>query len=72
MIDARSLLELLSNCPTISSQARLTRLIENGVSAIELMGLRGHTRPQTPRRYVVPRPDDLRSAVGSHPAYELR
>ena len=48
-----------------------TRLIENGVSAIELMGLLGHASLQTTQRYVATRPDHLRSAVTANPAYGL-
>ena len=48
-----------------------TRLIENGVSAIELMGLLGHASLQTTQRYVATRPDHLRSAVAANPAYGL-
>lgn len=46
-----------------------TRLIENGVSAVELMGLLGHASLQTTQRYVATRPDHLRSAVAANPAY---
>lgn len=48
-----------------------TRLIENGVSAVELMGLLGHASLQTTQRYVATRPDHLRSAVTANPAYGM-
>ncbi len=44
-----------------------TRLIENGVSALEVMGLLGHASLQTTQRYVATRPDHLRSAVAANP-----
>ncbi len=46
-----------------------TRLIENGVTAVELMGLLGHASLQTTQRYVATRPDHLRTAVAANPAY---
>ena len=48
-----------------------TRLIENGVSAVELMGLLGHASLQTTQRYVATRPDHLRSAIAANPSYGL-
>ena len=48
-----------------------TRLIENGVSAVELMGLLGHASLQTTQRYVATRPDHLRAAVAANPAFGL-
>ncbi|MBK6763410.1 MAG: site-specific integrase [Micrococcales bacterium] len=46
-----------------------TRLVENGVSAVEVMGLLGHASLQTTQRYIATRPDHLRSAVAANPAY---
>ncbi len=46
-----------------------TRLVENGVSAVEVMGLLGHASLQTTQRYVATRPDHLRSAVAANPVY---
>ena len=46
-----------------------TRLVENGVSAVEVMGLLGHASLQTTQRYVATRPDHLRSAVAANPTY---
>lgn len=46
-----------------------TRLVENGVSAVEVMGLLGHASLQTTQRYVATRPDHLRSAVTANPLY---
>jgi integrase/recombinase XerD len=45
-----------------------TRLVENGVSSVEVMSLLGHADLQTTQRYVATRPDHLRSAVAANPA----
>lgn len=44
-----------------------TRLIENGATAIEVMGLLGHSSLSTTQRYLSTRPDHLRSAVAANP-----
>jgi integrase/recombinase XerD len=44
-----------------------TRLIENGATAIEVMGLLGHSSLATTQRYLSTRPDHLRSAVAANP-----
>lgn len=46
-----------------------TALIENGATAIEVMGLLGHASLQTTQRYLATRPDQLRDAVRSNPVY---
>jgi site-specific recombinase XerD len=47
-----------------------TRLVENGVSSVEVMNLLGHSDLQTTQRYVATRPDHLRSAVAANPALQ--
>ena len=44
------------------------RLVENGVSSVEVMHLLGHADLKTTQRYVATRPDHLRSAVAANPA----
>ncbi len=46
-----------------------TSLLENGASAVEVMGLLGHASLQTTQRYLATRPDQLRAAVRSNPIY---
>lgn len=46
-----------------------TSLLENGASAVEVMGLLGHASLQTTQRYLATRPDQLRAAVRSNPVY---
>lgn len=45
-----------------------TRLVENGVSAVEVMGLLGHASLHTTQQDIATRPDHLRSAVAANPA----
>ena len=47
-----------------------TRLVENGVSSVEVMNLLGHSDLQTTQRYVATRPGHLRSAVAANPALQ--
>lgn len=44
-----------------------TTLLENGATAIEVMGLLGHASLSTTQRYLATRPDHLRTAVGALP-----
>ncbi|MGB8020007.1 MAG: tyrosine-type recombinase/integrase [Candidatus Nanopelagicales bacterium] len=44
-----------------------TSLLENGATAIEVMGLLGHASLATTQRYLTTRPDHLRGAVAANP-----
>lgn len=46
-----------------------TTLLENGTTAVELMGLLGHASLATTQRYLATRPDHLRTAVAANPIY---
>lgn len=46
-----------------------TTLIENGATAIEVMGLLGHASLSTTQRYLATRPDQLRAAVAANPLH---
>ncbi|MGV1004967.1 MAG: tyrosine-type recombinase/integrase [Candidatus Nanopelagicales bacterium] len=46
-----------------------TTLLENGASAVEVMGLLGHASLATTQRYLATRPEYLRSAVAANPVY---